>query len=112
MIRAIKQKEYNRDRRCGPGVGQASKLKVDIRTTPSKMEGVNEISGKDFREEARPSGRTQLQGMGNTKETKCLRQRQQKGEEARDQAEKTGNPKHKALQRFCSLDNRIHYTAT
>lgn len=54
MIRAIKQKRVQqRDRRCGPGVGQASKLKVDIRTTPSKMEGVNEISGKDFREEAK-----------------------------------------------------------
>lgn len=48
MIRAIKQKEYNREIEDVEAFGgtRASKLKVDIQTTPSKMEGVVKSQGK------------------------------------------------------------------
>lgn len=58
----------------------------------------------------RPSG--QNTAGRNTEETTWLRQRQERGEAARGEAEKKGQPQHKALQRFCSLDNTSHYTVT
>ena len=57
----------------------------------------------------RPSGQNTA---GRNTKTMWLRQRRERCEEARGEAEKKGRPQHKALQRFCSLDNTSHYTVT